>query len=137
MNPTTGHLFVATWDYANGGAVAEVDSASQLIIATNNEGPDAWGLAVNPSNGRVYVANHDSNAISILQDSEPSRNVSAPASSSSVGGIAEPPNIPGDISVGSRRSSSTGADEIGGTIAAGTLALATGGWYVRRRRRAG
>jgi YVTN family beta-propeller protein len=66
VNPTTGHVFFAT--YRSGYVASVLDEATDTVIANVPVGEHPDGVGVNPVTNRVYVASYDDDTITVISD---------------------------------------------------------------------
>ena len=99
-----------------------------VSLGYESSGSEIKGLAVNPTNNRIYVVGYYGDTVSVIQD------LPQPAA---VGGISEYPDLWPSARTGANGSSAPNGFTLGGLATGGALLLAAGGWYTVRRRRAG
>ncbi len=64
--PRTNLVYVACTGGGAGSTVRVIDGATNTVTATVTVGGEPFGLALNPSTKRLYVANHASDTVSVV-----------------------------------------------------------------------
>jgi YVTN family beta-propeller protein len=62
VDPTTNRIYVIS-----NNILSVIDGATHTVIATVPVGQGSQDVAVNPTTGRIYVSNFDSNSISVIE----------------------------------------------------------------------
>jgi len=145
VNPNTNRIYVAN---SNSDNVSVIDAASNTVVATVDVGSNPVGVAVNPNTNLIYVENSLDDVVSVIEDIVPPT-PNGTFTTTPRPATPTPPNLPGVGSkvmlppTGIAAESGAPAGDSGWTVGAyaalagAAVAVAIGGWYARRRWRAG
>jgi YVTN family beta-propeller protein len=64
--PEAGDVYVVDGNFAVGNGSVSVINTANMVIATIPVGSDPQGVAINPTGTDVYVANHQSSTVSVI-----------------------------------------------------------------------
>jgi YVTN family beta-propeller protein len=119
VDPTVNQTYVANGD----GTVSILNGATATVLVTLTAGTGPDAVAVNPSTGKVYVANAGSNTVTVINSSTNSVTATLPTGTTPSAIVADP--ISDKIYIANRDSNNmtviNGAtDTVTGTVAVGT-----------------
>lgn len=69
VNPSTNRVYVSTTGSAGNDNSYVIDGNTDTIIGAFDVGEYAYGMAVNPTNNKIYVTNYESNSVRVIDGS--------------------------------------------------------------------